>query len=115
MAGRSVAAKLTSSRAARGAMEVKSVPKFVVERELPDAGVLTPSQLVDLSRRSQRVLEELGPTIQWVESYVTDDRIYCTYIAPNAEIIREHARRGGFPANRISPVHAVIDPTTAGA
>lgn len=89
------------------------MPKYVIERDIPEAGKLTPQELSTISRRSCDVLVELGPSIQWVQSYVTNDRIYCVYIAPNAEIVREHARRGGFPANRISAVHASIDPTTA--
>lgn len=89
------------------------MPKFVIEREIPGAGDLTGQQLVDISAKSCAVLSELGPAIQWLQSYVTDDRLYCIYIAPNEEIVREHARRGGFPANRISAVRSVIDPTTA--
>lgn len=89
------------------------MPKFVIEREIPGVGSFSPEQLKAISQQSCGVLVDLGPSIQWVQSYVTDDRIYCTYIAPNAEIVREHARRGGFPANRIAAVRAVIDPTTA--
>jgi len=89
------------------------VPKFVIEREIPGVGSFSPEQLKAISQQSCGVLADLGPSIQWVQSYVTDDRIYCTHIAPNAEIVREHARRGGFPANRIAAVRAVIDPTTA--
>ncbi len=89
------------------------MPKFVIERELPEAGKLNPAQLKAISQTSCGVLQTLGPQIQWVQSYVTDDKIYCVYIAPNAEIIREHAKRGQFPANRISEVRSVIDPTTA--
>lgn len=89
------------------------MPKFVIEREIPGAGDLTGQQLADISAKSCAVLSELGPAIQWLQSYVTDDRLYCIYIAPNEEIVREHARRGGFPANRISAVRSVIDPTTA--
>lgn len=89
------------------------MPKFVIEREIPGAGDLTGQQLVDISAKSCAVLSELGPAIQWLQSYVTDDRLYCIYIAPNEEIVREHARRGGFPANRISAVRSVIDPATA--
>jgi hypothetical protein len=86
------------------------VPKYVIEREIPGAGSLTAEELREITRRSCCVLEELGPAIQWVESYVTDDRIYCVYIASDAELIREHARRTGFPANRVSEVRAVIGP-----
>jgi hypothetical protein len=89
------------------------MPKFVIERELPGAGGLSASDLKAISQKSCGVLKELGPQIQWVESYVTDDKVYCVYIAPNQEMIREHASRGGFPANRISQVRTVIDPTTA--
>ena len=89
------------------------MPKFVIERELPGAGSLTDAQLKGVSQKSCAVLNGLGPQIQWVESFVTPDKIYCVYIAPNEEIVREHARRGGFPANRISEVRRMIDPTTA--
>lgn len=89
------------------------MPKYVIERELPGAGKLTAPQLKQISQTSCGVLQALGPQIQWVQSYVTDDKIYCVYIAPNAEMIREHAKRGGFPANRVSEVKTVIDPTTA--
>ena len=89
------------------------MPKYVIEREIPDVGKLSHEQLQAISQKSCAVLSNLGPQIQWVESYVTDDRIYCVYIAPSEELIREHARQGGFPANRISEVRAVIDPTTA--
>ena len=90
------------------------MPKYVIERELPGAGKLTTSELQAISQKSRGVLRELGTDIQWVHSYVTDDKIYCVYIAPSAEVIREHAQRGGFPANKISEVKSVIDPTTAG-
>jgi hypothetical protein len=89
------------------------MPKYVIERELPGAGKLSPQELQAISQKSCGVLNEMGPRIQWLQSYVTDDRIYCVYIAPNAEMVREHARHGGFPANRVSEVKAVIDPTTA--
>jgi hypothetical protein len=89
------------------------MPKFVIERELPGAGRLSPSELRGISQTSCGVLNELGPAIQWRESYVTDDKIYCVYVAPNAEIVREHARRGGFPADVVAQVRAVIEPTTA--
>jgi len=88
--------------------------KFVIERELPGAGSLSADTLQSISQKSCGVLKELGPQIQWVESFVTDDKIYCVYLAPNEELIREHAKRGGFPANRISQVRTIIDPTTAG-
>lgn len=89
------------------------MPKYVIERDLPGAGRLSPEELRGISQHSCSVLNELGPQVQWVKSYVTDDRVYCVYIAPNEELVREHARRGGFPANRVSEVKAVIDPTTA--
>jgi hypothetical protein len=89
------------------------MPKYVIEREIPGAGKLSGNELRAVSEKSCSVLRSLGPQIQWVESYVTDDKIYCVYIAPNEEIIREHAARGGFPANRISEIKRTIDPTTA--
>lgn len=89
------------------------MPKFVIERELPGAGKLSPRELQGISQKSCTVLEELGPKVQWLQSYVTDDKIYCVYIAPNAEAVREHAKRGGFPENQISEVRNMIDPTTA--
>ncbi len=91
------------------------MPRFVIERDLPGAGRLTPQQLQGIAQKSCGVLQELGPQVQWLQSYVTDDKIYCVYIAPDAEAVREHARRGGFPANRVSEVRSVIDPTTAEA
>jgi hypothetical protein len=91
------------------------MPKYVIERELPGAGKLTAEQLQGVSQKSCGVLRNLGPQIQWVESYVTDDKVYCVYIAPSEALIREHARQGGFPANRISEVRRMIDPTTANA
>jgi hypothetical protein len=89
------------------------VPKFIIEREISGAGKLSPLDLRGISQKSCNVLQNLGPQIQWVESYVTDDKIYCVYIAPTEEMIREHARQGGFPANRVSAVRRMIDPTTA--
>lgn len=89
------------------------MPKYVIGRDIPGAGKLSAQDLAGISQKSCSVLEELGPKIQWVESYVTDDKIYCVYIAPNEETVREHARRGGFPANRVSQVRTIIDPTTA--
>ena len=89
------------------------MPKYVIEREIPDAGKLSREQLHAISQKSCGVLQGMGPRIQWVHSYVTDDKIYCVYIAPNEEMVREHAQQGGFPANRISQVHSVIDPTTS--
>ena len=89
------------------------MPKYVIEREIPGAGKLTTAELQGISAKSCGVLRNLGPTIQWVESYVTDDKIYCVYIAPNEDMVREHAKQGGFPANRVSEVAGIIDPTTA--
>src|SRR5688572_26377532 len=89
------------------------MPKYVIEREIPEAGKLSAEQLQAISQKSCGVLENLGPKIQWIQSYVTDDKIYCVYIAPNEEMVREHAKQGGFPANRVSEIRQVIDPTTA--
>lgn len=89
------------------------MPKYVIEREIPGAGKLTPEQLKGISQTSCGVLSNLGPQIQWVHSYVTGDKIYCVYIAPNEEMVREHARQGGFPANAVNEVATMIDPTTA--
>lgn len=89
------------------------MPKYVIERDIPGAGDLTAEQLQSISATSCGVLNRLGPQIRWVESYVTDDRVYCVYEAPDRQLIEEHARQGGFPANRISQVRAVINPTTA--
>lgn len=89
------------------------MPKYVIERELPGAGKLTSAELRDISAKSCSVLNEMGATIQWVHSYVTDDKIYCIYNAPSEEMVREHAQRGGFPANRVSQVREIIDPVTA--
>jgi hypothetical protein len=89
------------------------MPKYVIEREIPGAGKLTPDQLKGISQTSCGVLSNLGPSIQWLHSYVTADKIYCVYIAPNEEMVREHANQGGFPANSVSAVMTVIDPTTA--
>ncbi len=91
------------------------MPKYVIEREIPGAGKWSEQQLQGVSQKSCSVLNKLGPQIQWLHSYVTNDKIYCVYIAPNEDVIREHARQGGFPANRISEVKTVIDPTTGGA
>jgi hypothetical protein len=89
------------------------MPKFVIERDIPQVGSLPPAELQGIAQRSCAVLRELGPAVQWVHSYVTGDKIYCVYIAPDEGAVREHARRGGFPANRVSQVRTVIDPTTA--
>ena len=89
------------------------MPQYVIEREMPGAGKLAAGDLKMASQTSCQVLQDLGPQILWVHSYVTDDKIYCVYRAPNEEMIREHAKRGGFPANRISEIRTMIDPTTA--
>ena len=89
------------------------MPKYVIERTIPNVGKLSPKELRDISAKSNRVLCDLGPQIQWVQSYVTDDRLYCVYIAPSADLIREHAVRGGFPIDSVREVKTVIDPTTA--
>jgi hypothetical protein len=91
------------------------MPKYVIERDLPGAGALAPDQLQAISQKSCSVLKDLGPQIQWLQSYVTDDKIYCVYIAPNPELILRHAAAGGFPANKISQVRTILDPTTAEA
>src|SRR6059058_4478367 len=95
--------------------EDETMPKYVVEREIPGAGKLSPAELTSISQKSCAVLKDMGPEIQWVQSYVSEDKVYCIYIAPNEALIREHARQGGFPANRISEVKSIIDPTTAEA
>ncbi len=89
------------------------MPKYVIEREIPGAGKLSAQELQAISQKSCGVLSQMGPQIQWVQSYVTDDKLYCVYIAPNEEMVREYARQGGFPANRVSEVKLMIDPTTA--
>lgn len=89
------------------------MPKYLIEREIPGAGNLSKADLQAISQTSCGVLQKLGPQIQWQQSYVTGDKVYCVYIAPNEEMIREHAQQGGFPANRISEIKSVIDPTTA--
>ena len=91
------------------------MPKYVIEREIPKAGQMSAEQLQVISQKSCSVLNKLGPQVQWVHSYVTDDKIYCVYIAPNAEACRKHAEMGGFPCNRVSEIREVIDPTTAEA
>jgi hypothetical protein len=91
------------------------MPKYVIEREIPNAGKLSAAELKGISQKSCEVLRNLGPQIQWLHSYVTDDKIYCVYMAPDEKAVREHAMQGGFPADRISVVRSVIDPTTAQA
>ena len=89
------------------------MPKYVIERDIAGAGKLSGKELQGISQTSCKVLGEMGPQIQWLESYVTDDKIYCVYIAPNEQMVRDHAQQGGFPANRVSEVRTMIDPTTA--
>ena len=89
------------------------MPKYVIEREIPGAGKLTAEQLKGISQTPCGVLSNMGPQIQWLQSYVTGDKIYCVYIAPNEEMVREHAKKGGFPANSVNQVASIIDPTTA--
>jgi hypothetical protein len=89
------------------------MPKYIIERDIPNAGALTADQLQGISQKSCSVLHAMGPQIQWLQSYVTGDKVYCVYIAPDEASIREHAEKGGFPANRISEIKTVIDPTTA--
>jgi predicted Rdx family selenoprotein len=109
----------SGATAADGATPLQQAPrtglhKFIIERDIPGAGSFSTEKLQAISQTSCSVLKEMGSQIQWVESYVTDDKIYCVYIAANEELVREHAKRGGFPANRISRVRTIIDPTTAG-
>jgi len=89
------------------------MPKYIIERELPGAGKLSAAELKGIAQKSCAALDKLGPKIQWVESYVTGDKIYCVYVAPSEQLIREHARQGGFPANSIEEIKTIIDPTTA--
>jgi rRNA-processing protein FCF1 len=91
------------------------MPKYVIERDIPGLGKFSPAQLGEAARKSCNVLNKIGPRVQWLQSYATDDRLYCVYIATNEEAVREHARQSGFPANRISEVRAIIDPVTGGA
>ena len=91
------------------------MPRYVKEREIPGAGKLSPQELQAIAQKSCSVLDQLGPKIQWVQSFVTGDKIYCVYIAPDEEMVREHARQGGFPANSVAEVKSIIDPTTAEA
>lgn len=89
------------------------MPKYIIEREIADAGKLSAPELQAISQKSCNVLNQMGSQIQWIQSYVTDEKLYCIYLAPNEEMVREHARQGGFPANRVSEVKTMIDPTTA--
>jgi hypothetical protein len=93
----------------------ETMPKYVIERDIPNVGDVTPDQVIAISQKSCSVLNNLGPQIQWLHSYVTQDKIYCVYIAPNEDMVREHAKQGGFPANRVSEVKLIIDPTSAEA
>lgn len=104
-----------SARDRRDVKGESKMPKYVIEREIPGAGNLSTEELQAISQKSCGVLNQMGPRIQWVQSYVTGDKVYCIYIAPNEEMIRQHAEQGGFPANRISEIKGVIDPTTAEA
>ena len=90
------------------------MPQYVIEREIPGAGNLSDAELQEVARKSVDVLKAMGPEIKWLHSYVTGDKVYCVYLAPDEETVREHARRGGFPANRISAVRRMIDPSSAG-
>ena|SRR5947209_912467 len=92
--------------------KVRNMPKYVIERELPGAGKLSADELHDISAKSNKVLAELGPEIRWLQSYVTEDKIYCVYVAPDTDIIYEHARCGGFPADSVTMVSTIIDPST---
>ena len=116
LAAERLAVAKSASRPARRVFQQNfwsnTMPKYIIEREIPGAGNLSAEDLHGISQKSCSILDSMGPQIQWVESYVTDDKVYCTYIAPNEAAIREHAEQGGFPANRISEVRAVIDPTT---
>ena len=89
------------------------MPKYIIEREIPGAGNLSAADLMAISQKSCGVIRDLGPALQWIQSFVTDNKVYCVYLAPNEELVREHARLGGFPSNVVSRVRAVIDPTTA--
>jgi hypothetical protein len=89
------------------------MPKYVIERELAGAGKLSPAELRAIAQTSNGVLQEMGPQIQWVHSYVTSDKIYCVYVAPNEEMVRQHAQQGGFPADVVTPVSAILEPITA--
>ena len=109
----STAKKPTEARLFPVTGHPEPMPKFIIEREISGAGSLSPAQLQAISQQSCSVLRQMGSEIQWVQSYVTADKIYCVYVAPNAQTVREHAQQGGFPANVVSRVHSVIDPTTA--
>jgi hypothetical protein len=110
---KSLPGKTMAMQTARLQHGEEEMPKYVIERDIPNVGDVTPDQVIAISQKSCSVLNNLGPKIQWLHSYVTQDKIYCVYIAPNEEMVREHARQGGFPANRVSEVKLVIDPTSA--
>jgi len=110
---RAIAAAKISQGIIPAAIGRKKMPKFIIEREMPGVGALPNEAIVGASQTSCSVIRDLGPEIQWIESYVTGDKIFCVYIAPNEDMIREHAKRGGFPANQIHKVERKIDPTTA--
>jgi hypothetical protein len=111
MARRRAAERIGAHRIEREG--IHAMPKFVIEREIPGAGRLPAESMRNIAKKSCEILEAMGPSIQWIESYVTNDKLYCVYIAPDEAAIREHASRGGFPANRISAIKRMIDPTTA--
>ena len=104
---------MDSLQAGTGTQKTTEMPKYLIEREIPGAGKLSSEQLTAVAQTSCGVLNKMGPQIQWIHSYVTTDKIFCVYIAPNEEMVREHARQGGFPANNVTEVSAIIDPTTA--
>jgi len=112
---RVLAQNLSSPDGTEAALTGGQTPKYVIERDIPSIGDVTPEQIIAISQKSCSVFNQLGPQIQWLHSYVTQDKIYCVYIAPNEAMVREHARQGGFPANRVSEVKHVIDPTSAEA
>jgi len=103
----------SSLRATNGTAKRQTMPRYIIEREIPGAAKLSAAELKAIAQKSCAVLDKLGPKIQWIESYVTGDKVYCVYISPNEQLVREHAQQGGFPANRISEIKTVIDPTTA--
>ena len=103
----------SSLRPTNGTGKQQTMPRYIIEREIPGAGKLSAAELKAIAQKSCAVLDKLGQKIQWIESYVTGDKVYCVYISPNEQLVREHAQQGGFPANRISEIKTVIDPTTA--
>jgi hypothetical protein len=109
-----MAARLQVTKSANITPGEVVMPEFVIEREIPGAGNLSDAQLKEIASKSVEVLKDMGPAIKWLHSYVTGDKVYCVYLAPDEETVREHARRGGFPANRVSAVRRLIDPSLAG-